>query len=83
MSETEKPLPLTTCFPLDLYATAALTGMLANPTVVASIGARAYGDGNADEAPAKLIEAAFHYANYALKVRSGICAGADTSEKTA
>ena len=61
-----------TCSPLDLYATAALTGLLANPTVIASMGARAYIDGNADGVPAKLVEAAFHYANYALKVRSGI-----------
>ena len=36
------------------------------------MGARAYIDGNGDEVPAKLVEAAFHYANYALKVRSKI-----------
>lgn len=70
--KAEEPLPLTTCSPLDLYATAALTGLLANPTIIASMGARAYIDGNGDEVPAKLVEAAFHYANYALKVRSKI-----------
>jgi hypothetical protein len=75
----DEPLPLTTS-PLDLYATAALTGLLANPTVIASMGARAYINGNADGVPAKLVEAAFHYADYALKVRSKILS--ENAERT-
>jgi hypothetical protein len=70
--ETGEGCPGATCSPLDLYATAALNGLLSNPTVIASMGARGYIDGNADGVPAKLVEAAFHYAKYALKLRSEI-----------
>ena len=44
------------------------------------MGARAYINGNADGVPAKLVEAAFHYADYALKVRSKILS--ENAERT-
>lgn len=70
--KSDSPLDVATCSPLDLYATAALNGLLSNPTVIAAMGARAYIDGDTDGVPAKLVEAAFHYAKYALKLRSEI-----------
>lgn len=70
--KADEPLPLTPCSPLDLYATAALNGLLSNPTIIVSMGARAYIEGDADGVPAKIVEAAFHYAKSALKLREGI-----------
>ena len=70
--EASGDCPVAPCSTLDLYATAALNGLLSNPTVIESMGALAYIDGDADGFHSKLVKASFYYAEYALRLRSKI-----------
>ena len=60
--------PSTQPFPFHLYATAALTGLLSNPTIIASLGLQSYVQGSEKGVPAKLVQAAMNYARIASEL---------------
>jgi hypothetical protein len=63
---------LSTCSPFDLYATAALTGLLSNPTIMASLGLQNYMQGKENAVQDQIVGAAFRYAEIAMEYRQKI-----------
>ena len=68
--KSQSTRPQTTVF--DDYACAALTGLLANPAVMAALGTQAWVNDTGATVPIKITNAAMEYAKIAMRIRAKI-----------